>query len=127
MQLDADTLAKLAAYGTNLEAPEGESLEDIQQARRAELTGRIDELNARIKAIREAARQAALEHDRYLSETRQSILDSQAYTDMERRYALRDLNRYTITSREVYDRELRSIPALRRQLQELQSQLDNES
>lgn len=124
MQLDAETLAKLAAYGTSLNAPEGERLEDIQQARRAELAEKISDLKTRITAVREAARQAAQEHDQYLSDTRRSILDYEPYSDLDRRYALRDFNRCTISSSEVFERELRPIRALERELRKLQHQLD---
>ena len=124
MQLDTETLAKLAAFGTSLQAPEGERLEDIQKARRTELVRKIDELTTQITEIREAARQAALEHDRYLHETRQNIVNDPYNSELGRRYALSDFNRYVHTSSEVFDRELRPIRALERQRRELQNQLD---
>jgi hypothetical protein len=124
MQLDADILAKLAAFGTNLEAPKGESLEDIQQARRAKLAKQISDLETRIANVRGAARQAAQEHDQYLNNARQSILNNERYTGLDRRYALRDLGEYTLASHEVFDREMRPVRELQRQLRELQRQLD---
>ena len=131
MTFDPAQLAKLAAFAETLGAPKGQSYDDIQQQRETDkealrelIKKQIEEIDEKIVEGRERARQEALRHEAFLSETRRAILDNNKLSPSEKSYALRDLRHGYISPGELFDREVRRSSHLQRKKLNLQHELD---
>jgi hypothetical protein len=113
MSFDPETLAKLAHFAREIEAPEGERFDELQQARALERKTALQNLQQQIATLDEKGRlawesaaQQARDFEAQLYRERQAILDNPRLTAPQRSALYRE-------HRRTYGRRttrLRSVP-----------------
>ncbi len=132
MSFDPEALARLAEFARELDAPEGETFDELQQAREDEaaatreaLRRRIAELDELANQARESAAQATREYRAKLAKQIDRVRHEPRLTRGQRNDWYRDLERGAIPADVFYERELQlgTYYSLRRKQQQLKREL----
>ena len=133
MSFDPETLAKLAHFAREIEAPEGERFDELQQARALERETALQNLQQQIMALNEEGRlawesaaQQARDFEAQLYRERQAILDNPRLTAPQRSALYRE-HRHTYgpdAGRRAFDQYLAEYHAIKREQQRLTRELE---
>ncbi|HJP80906.1 MAG TPA: hypothetical protein VJ841_00720 [Candidatus Saccharimonadales bacterium] len=133
MTFDPETLARLAGFAREIEAPEGETFDDLLEAKAAARKAEIEALQERIAELSEASRlawesaaQQARDFEAQLHGERRAILDNPQFTERQRSAAYREhLRTYgSDAGRRVFDQHLGGYYAIKREQHQLTRELE---